>query len=206
MKTLLKFILLAGCIFLLSFTTNKEKTIIVIDAGHGGNDFGAVIDIHSEKEIVAAITNKILLLNPHSNIEIHTTRTTDQLVSLQERVAVINQIKPDLVISLHTNRSKNEAINGMECFVFDQSNTYIQSQNLAVSLLNELTEVTTLEKRSIKTAPFYILKNTEAPAILVELGFLSNKNDLNYLTNEDNQSKIALGILNFVSTIKKNRP
>jgi N-acetylmuramoyl-L-alanine amidase len=156
----------------------------------------------SEKEIVSSIAQKIKTLNSNSNIEILLTRTEDQTISFQERVDFVNGVKPDLVISLHANTSKNKESNGLEVFVSDKSTEYIASNELAQRFSNAISNKTQLKVRPVNKGPFFILRKSEVPAILIELGFLSNEKDKSYLENKDNQIKIAQNILDFVANLK----
>ena len=182
---------------------DKNEINVVIDAGHGGHDHGAKIDYFSEKSVVAEITKKLLALNKDANVKIHFTRSEDSYMELIERAHFINRINPDLAISLHVNKNKNTTTNGFEVFVSDKTTTYEKSNELAIKFANNYSEKTKLNNRGVKTAPFMVLKKSECPAILIELGFLSNKNDRNYLTSEAGQNEIAQSILSFVSDLKK---
>lgn len=87
------------CVFCLNFETVKKPFKIVIDAGHGGKDTGAIINSISEKDIVYAISQKIKSLE-HNNFEFILLRDDDKFISLKDRVTKINSIQPDLVLSL----------------------------------------------------------------------------------------------------------
>ena len=133
---------------------------------------------------------------------IHFTRSSDVFVPLQERSNIANTIKPDLVLSLHVNSSKNQDKSGVEFFVYKDSKWYEESNNLAVKLSSEFAKNNSLTIGEIKNAPFYILKYATTPTVLVELGYLSNENDKKYLTDDKEQNKIAENILEFVSGLK----
>lgn len=189
-----KFFVFSGMLLLtavisLSFT-NIEKRTVVIDVGHGGDDSGVIFKEISEKEITLIIAQKIKELNNDSNIEIILTRDSDAFKSLQERVDFINSLKPDCVISLHVNyNSFNKNTNGVELYVFHDENENEPSLNLAKKIQREVGE-----NSEIKKAGFFMLKNVECPATLVELGFLSNENDRQFLTSEQGQSELAQAI------------
>ncbi|HRN98755.1 MAG TPA: N-acetylmuramoyl-L-alanine amidase, partial [Flavobacterium sp.] len=85
----------------LAFVKKDDKQIhVVIDAGHGGIDRGALHEEVAEKDIVDAITTKIKLQNKDADVVLHFTRIGDEFVALSDRTAKINEIKPDLVLSL----------------------------------------------------------------------------------------------------------
>lgn len=206
MKNTTKLFLLLTAIVSFAFVNPKlsepKQINVVIDAAHGGYDFGATSNSINEKQIVEQIANKIKALNKNENVVIHFTRSSDVFVPLQERSNIANTIKPDLVLSLHVNSSKNQDKSGVEFFVYKDSKWYEESNNLAVKLSSEFAKNNTLTIGEIKNAPFYILKYATTPTVLVELGYLSNENDKKYLTDDKEQNKIAENILEFVSGLK----
>ncbi len=181
---------------------NKSKTI-VIDAGHGGVDFGAAKEGLTEKALTEIISNKIQNRNENEDVKIHFTRTNDSFLDLSERVRIVNSYQPDLAISLHFNFNKNIEANGFEIYVSDSSPTSEKSREIANQLAAVISNATPLINRGVKVAPFFILKKSECPTIVVELGFLSNEKDRNYVNSDKGQTEIANAILNFVSGIKK---
>ena len=204
MKNSVKILLVAVAFVCLSFVNFESRTInVVIDAGHGGYDIGAERNIVSEKILVETITKKIHSLNKNANVKIHLTRSDDSFMDLADRAKFINKIKPDLAISLHVNNNKNTTTNGFEVFISDKTSTYEKSNELAVKFANNYSEKTKLNNRGVKTAPFMILKKSEYPTMLIELGFLSNENDRNYLTSDAGKNEIAQTILDFVSDLKE---
>lgn len=206
MKKAIPFFLTFATIVSFAFvTTNtgKSKHInVVIDAVHGGSDFGATSSSSNEKQIVAQITDKIKFLNKNENVTIQLTRIGDQFLSLSDRSALINKIKPDLVLSLHINQNANVAKSGMEFYVATESIANEKSIEIAVELRNKFIRNTTIKSSEVKKAPFYILKKSEVPAVLVELGYMSNLVDREYLTNDLEQNKIAATIVEFISELK----
>lgn len=182
---------------------NESKPItVVIDVGHGGDDLGATSNGIYEKVIVSQIAEKVKSLNANKNIIIKLTRTSDELISLDKRTAFINAIKPDLVISLHVNFNKNLEKSGVEFFVSDKSPFYEKSNKIANQLNIAFAKNNSLKVSDTKTAPYHILKKSEAPAIIVELGYLSNVSDRKYLTDDAQQNEIAKNILSFLSELK----
>ena len=203
MKNLFKALLLVVAFATVSFISSEKETItVVIDAGHGGHDFGGKHDDLLEKDMVNAISKKIKTLNSDKNIKLLFTRDDDKFVELAERTNYINSVKPDLVLSLHVNNNKNITTSGFEIFVSDKSVAYEKSNELAQKLVLDFEKNIPLKNRGVKTAPFWILKNSEVPALTLEMGFISNQNDRNYITSEEGQNQIAQTILNFVSGLK----
>jgi N-acetylmuramoyl-L-alanine amidase len=179
----------------------KEKKIVVIDVGHGGHDFGATKDEWNEKTLISEIAKKIKEMHSDSNVEIHFTRSNDEFVTLNDRTNLINNLKPDLVISLHLNNSKNAYTSGFEVFISNKTDFLDKTKELAEILSSKLSK-TQLKNRGLKTAPFWILKNSDCPSMVVELGFISNENDRNFIASEKGQFEIAKYIVAFISEVK----
>jgi len=204
MKNTIKILLLVCSLGLFAFTTPPtEKTIkIVIDAGHGGKDAGSYSEEISESQIVFNITQKIKQLHQDKNVEIYFTRDHKEFISLNERVEFINKIKPDLVLSLHTNASNNTTNTGFEIY-FTKNNKYKdQNYNFASKLASHLAfQNTSLGKVSIKNANFKVIRDCKAPSLLLELGFLTNPEEKQFLNSEEGQLEIANIILKFIEEI-----
>lgn len=181
------------------FYKNKKK-IIVIDTGHGGKDLGATKDDLEEKKLLSEITKKIKAMYSDSDVSIHFTRTEDEFISLKDRTEFINSINPDLLISLHINSSKNIDSNGFEIYITDKADLFDKTKILAEKLSLKLSK-TQLKSGGLKTASFMILKNSDCPSMIVELGFISNENDRKFIASEKGQTEIAKNILEFISNI-----
>ena len=200
MKNKMKFLAVLGIltIFLsFAFKPLNDKKIIVIDAGHGGKDFGAQIGGELEKKIVENIANKISLLNGKGEIEIVLLREDDSFIELSERVARINKINPSLLISLHINASKNLKENGVNAYVSQQNDFYDKSMETAKHLVEKISNEK-LAKGEVKDANFFVIKNSKCPALLLEVGYLTNENDKTYITSESGQNEIANQIFEFI--------
>ena len=187
-----------GSVFLLfafSVSYAGEKTI-VIDVSHGGKDNGFEINGFKEKDLAFEIALKILALNKDEKINIVLTRDSDDFISLDQRVAFINSLSPDYVISLHINSSENVEINGFDFFVSEMNPVIAKSNSLAQSLESSI--ATEFSTNGIKNANFHILKNVETPIALIEMGYLSNSKDREILTSDKGQQKIAEAIYNTI--------
>jgi N-acetylmuramoyl-L-alanine amidase len=204
MKNTIKVILFLITIISFSFASPKrlelKKINIVIDASHGGNDFGVTSNSITEKQIVEQITNKIKSSN--NNVVIHLTRYEDDFISLEERTDFINKIKPDLVLSLHVNASLNNKTSGLEFYVAKETEFFEKSNEIAGKLNKKFSENTNLKMLGIKTGPFYILKKSDVPAVIIELGYLTNENDKKYLIDDNEQNKMAKSISEFISAME----
>jgi len=180
--------------FLMSFRLVSDKKVIVIDAGHGGRDIGVYVGNAYEKKIVEDISKQIKALNKKKDIEIVLLRDSDTFTDLNERVQRINKLQPDLVISLHVDQSNDKTANGITAAISEQ-NQYYQESLLHAQNLTKVLASKNSKAASIKMANLFLLKNANSPAVSVELGFLSNEVDKNYLMSQKGQTKIAKQIL-----------
>lgn len=178
----------------LSFTPLNKK-YIVIDAGHGGNDHGAVYGNFNEKDITLSIAREIQKLNGNQDqYEVVLIRSEDTYPSLSERTSQINKLNPEMVISLHVNTSLQQetSMRGTEVYVQNSED----SKKLAGKIYKKF-KVRKIEERN----NLHMLRETKAPAVLVELGFLNNSSDRAYITSENGQKEIAQ---KFVDIINEN--
>jgi len=205
MKTRLKnvifLLLLLKMCFIFGQPTTPKK-LIVIDVGHGGKDAGAIgINGIMEKDVVLQLANDIINLNKgQNNLEIYLTRYSDTLISLADRTKLARALKADVFISLHFNHAKNPDATGTEVFV---ANTSL-SQNLRESIYlahqihSGITSNFGIKSRGVKFANFQVLRETVTfcPSILIELCFLSNLDEAEYLSENSNLKALAFSILN----------
>ena len=120
--------------------------------------------------------------------------TYSELSDLQARTKIANDQQADLFISLHNDSFSNPAAGGTTTYYSSASSVAGQSKAFADSLQGELVKVITIANRGVKDAGFYVIKNTKMPAVLVEVGFISNPVEEQLLGSPDFQSKAALGI------------
>ena len=198
MKNKFKILGIALTLFLMSFKPLKDKKVIVIDAGHGGKDFGFIVGSAYEKEIVGNISEKIKSFNRKEDTEIILIGNSDTIISIGARVEKINQLKPDLVISLHLSMSNNKAVNGVQAFISEQNQHYEESLAHAEKLMQVVAEKDS-KTGEVKKTNLLLLKDSLSPAVSLELGFLSNEADKNYLMSDKGQVKIAKRILTYLN-------
>ncbi|MBP2617943.1 N-acetylmuramoyl-L-alanine amidase [Chryseobacterium jejuense] len=176
----------------LSFTPLNKK-YIVIDAGHGGNDCGSVYAHFTEKDITLSIAGQIQKLSGTQNqYEVILIRNEDIYPSLSERTTQINKLNPAMVISLHVNTSlqKETSMHGTEIYVQNSED----SKQLAGKIYKKF-KVRKIEERN----NLHILRETKAPAVLVELGFINNSADRAYITSENGQKEIAQKFVDIIN-------
>jgi len=175
---------------------------IVIDVGHGGKDSGALgINGIMEKDIVLKIAKGIVSLNEISEapLDIYLTRYNDTLISLSDRTKLAKILNADLFISLHCNHSKNPKARGIEVYVgTNESRNSKESVWLSYQLQNQIQKQLGFDSRGVKFANFKVLRETTSCiSFLLELGFLSNRDENNYFMEYENVKALALTILSF---------
>lgn len=149
---------------------------IVIDAGHGGNDPGAVANGLQEKNINLAVSLEVQKLLRTAGANVVMTRTNDTFLTLAQRVAIGERANASSFISVHANAAASPAANGAETF-YNSGSEAAKSRDLAASIQNRLVRETAMNDRSVKQGNFYVIRNTSMPSTLIELGFLTNSSD-----------------------------
>lgn len=188
LKIILVVLLFAGIFVFSSYKDLNKPLVVVIDAGHGGEDVGHL----NEKDIVLSISKKLAKLSDEK-VKIITLRDEDKFVSIKDRVKFINKQKPDLMLSLHCNYATNTNISGLEAYYYDNENTNSETMKYSTGLIYEQLEENFSDGK-MKAANFKILKNINCPGIVFEIGFLSNKEDKNKLNSAVYQQRIAKAI------------
>lgn len=179
----------------------KGRTI-VLDAGHGGSDRGASGPSGlTEKSVTLAVTQKVKNILECSGAQVVMTRTTDVDVygpgasdkqELQARCNVANRTPgAELFVSIHCNAFASSAAHGMETYYYAAS---AGGKRLATLLNEELVAAGGLFNRGVKTANFYVMKHTNMPASLIELGFITNYNEERLLGSDEYQTKLAMAV------------
>ncbi len=190
----------------------QKPKVIVIDPGHGGKDKGGAGTHFAEKNIVLSMAKKLSTLLQRQGFRVVLTRNNDTTVSLQQRVNRARSVKADLYISLHANIAADKQVSGVETFCMTPAgtpSTYSNSpsnnkesgnlfdQNnmaLAFYIQQGLIKRTKATDRGVRRARFYVLRNVNCPAVLVETGFLSNRNEESKLNTNWYQNLIVRGI------------
>ena len=185
--------------------------VLVIDAGHGGKDGGALSQGHQycEKNINLDILLKLKELLDKENIKVYYTRTEDTTVFLRPRVTLANEVDCDFFISIHSNASDASWPNGTEVLYYDKSSKGVKNKDLGQIFLGGLDKLIPLRNRGLvqeHNDAVFILDKATVPAILIEVGYVTNNNDMNYLKEPENQETIAQGIYNGIMQAYKKYP
>lgn len=230
--------------------SNAEKAerwtldTVVIDAGHGGHDPGAVANGIKEKDINLAVALKLgAYLEKFLKVNVVYTRTDDNFVELQERGHIANQAGAKLFISIHANSAPySKSVRGTETYILglhrtekakevmerenevvhlednpDQYNAFYQnsiirtlalsanlrmSEKLAGEIENQFANRARRQSRGVKQAGLIVLWAASMPAVLVELGYLTNRFEAHYLNSEQGQDYLASAIFRAVRDFK----
>jgi N-acetylmuramoyl-L-alanine amidase len=182
------------------------EAALVIDPGHGGYDPGATDSGVEEKDLNLEISKKVASLLNSSGINTRLTRDGDVYLSLSERVQFTKEIGGDLFISVHHNWASTSQAKGIEVYYYNSGDERERkSKTLADLVRKEIIRLTGQVDRGTKSANFYVLRENNIPAILVECGFLSNSEERSLLLQDSFQWKIAKGIFNGIIKYLKSQ-
>lgn len=233
--------------FLTGFSQTK-KFKVVLDAGHGGKDYGAVYHGNIEKNIALQTVLKVgAILEKDPQIDVVFTRKSDVFIELQQRANIANKSKGSIFVSMHCNANKNQAAEGNETYVMgitrNSSNLEVaKNENevvtletdykikydgydpnspesvIGISILQEehldqsielagrvqefFTKKTDNKNRGVKQAGFLVLRQITMPRVLIEMGFVSNKEEGEFLNSETGQDLLAEAIANAIMDYK----
>ena len=162
---------------------------IYLHIGHGGSDSGAVGKISNEKDITLKIGKLLLSELKQNGFDVDMSRTTD--IKNVDAPLKANAFKSDIVISLHCNSADNLSASGVETLVYKLGG---QAEKLAKKVNDKVVNALKTKNRGIKEQNVEILRETKAPAILVEMGFISNPQEEKKLNNAFFQKAIAKAI------------
>lgn len=170
---------------------NDGKKVVVIDAGHGYQDPGAIGSVSSEKALNLAVALKVeAILKQDPNIDVVLTRSDDTFLELKQRVKVAEKLNADLFVSIHANSSSSSAASGTETY-YQRSN----SKKLAQTIHKYLVAATGFKDRGVQYGNFHVIRETTMPAVLLEVGFISNKSEESKMNDASRQQAVAEGVV-----------
>jgi N-acetylmuramoyl-L-alanine amidase len=168
------------------------RTVVVVDPGHGGGDPGAVgIGGIHEADIVLDVAQQVASLLEKQGVQAVLTRQDDREVELEPRVDLADRLNADLFVSIHANSIdlSRPDVNGLETYYYDSGGA------LATSIHNSVVNATGMPDRGIRQARFYVLTETSMPAVLVEIGFVTGRDDAARFNSATSRSQIAAAIV-----------
>ena len=184
--------------------------IVYLDAGHGGYDPGASYFGISEKSLTLAIQSRVKAKLEAEGYQVVTTRTSDTYVDLIDRSRAANASESDIFVSIHINASGSSAAQGIETYYYQPYAEYpsrinatyhanptrlSMSDTLANAIQSSLINATGAQNQGVKRQTFAVLRETTAPAVLLELGFLSNPQEAARLNTSAYQETLANAIV-----------
>jgi N-acetylmuramoyl-L-alanine amidase len=197
-----------------SVKAGKEKPVIVIDAGHGGNDPGKIgIDGTLEKDINLQIAYRLKKYLEASDVDVVLTRKNDsglyterdsrkKMADMTKRCDIINGSNPDLTVSIHQNSYHQEEISGGQVFYYKKSD---KGKRLA-EIIQERFDYVLGDKNTRLAKPndnYYLLLHVKSPIVIVECGFLTNWKEAASLNSEEYQDRVAwtihMGIMEYLN-------
>lgn len=221
-------LLMAACFVWLQLLPPAERTaftstarsdrggpvrLVIIDAGHGGQDSGAIRDGVLEKDLTLDVARRLEQLLRATGLRTVLTRSGDESVSLAERAALANEQRDCVFVSIHFDEGGRAAATGVNTYyaarqapksgipswvpfleAASEAATNPDSQSLAGFVQQALVTRTGAVDRGIRTQQFYVIANVRHPAVLVEGGFLTNQDDLGRLKREDYRQELAAAI------------
>lgn len=180
------------------FASSLVGKTVVIDAGHGGHNPGAVANGSVEADNNLAVARLVAERLKEGGADVVMTRTTDRAVAsadsslkeeLQARVDLAQKQQGDIFVSIHSNSNENRQVYGAMTFYHDD-----MSRTLAQAVQKNMVYRTQANDKGIQTAGFYVLRHTAMPSILVEMGFVSNPQEAKLLSSHAYRVKLANGI------------
>jgi N-acetylmuramoyl-L-alanine amidase len=190
----------------------NKKYCVVIDAGHGGAEPGAVYWNVKEKDLNLDIAKRLSEILRANNVDVIMTRNSDVTVNLYQRSGYTRNPRVDLFISIHNNASLNSAAYGTMTLynsaIRNKKGT-LSSKMLAEIILSNLVRgLPSKRLGTIKRTNLAVLRTSNVPAIIAEIGFMSNRNELNKLQSisykQRTAESLAKGIIQALKMVKNN--
>ncbi len=189
----------AGMVLLLGggalpFSGAPQEPLVLVDAGHGGRDPGAVHEGVREAVINLAVAERVyVLLQDDPRVRVSMTRTEDISISLEQRMALANKANAAVYVSLHANTYHDPRIRGIETLVSEAQPPGSPSWQLAEILQRAVTTATGARDRGVRSQDLY-LHRAQMPAVLLEMGFMTNPQESALLLMSSYQQRLARAI------------
>jgi N-acetylmuramoyl-L-alanine amidase len=176
------------CIFLVLTLSALAKPIVVIDAGHGGHDRGGMPGQRiPEKGYTLDVANRVESALKRAGFQTVMTRRSDVFISLGERCAMANRLGNAIFVSIHFNGARNYDAFGIETYYSSGS----RSAGLASAIHRAVLSATGSMDRRVRSRGFFVLRRTNVPAVLCELGFLTNRDEAKKIASSSYRQKLA---------------
>lgn len=190
---------LAGCA--LFYGGAGRFDTVVLDAGHGGHDRGArALSGMNEKDVALDVAMRMRPLLQRAGFRVVMTRSTDRFIPLSQRAAASNRIGNSIFVSIHFNWARRRGAEGIETYYHSAN-----SRRLAGNIQQEALRSYRATNRGVKSANFYVLRNNRRPAVLVELGFLSNPYDNRHAQDPRVRQRMAEAVVRGIVAERRGR-
>lgn len=204
--------------------------VVVLDPGHGGQDSGAMVGGILEKELTLDVAQRVDRLLQSQGLATVMTRVGDSYVSLADRASLANRVPDCVLVSIHFNEGNKPVSSGVETYYADHQTPAgrlvvswlpflqriateapnLESQSLAAFVQEALVARTKAVNRGTKAEQYFVITNVRHPAVLVEGGFLTNKEDIARLSSVEYREQIAAaiaeGIIRYRELLKQRLP
>lgn len=186
-----------------------NKKVVLIDAGHGGEDFGArsvSTPRYQEKNLTLSTAKLLKAYLEQKGYAAIMTRSEDVFVALDKRARIANQLRPEIFVSVHFNSAPSHEAEGIEVYFYRNKEDPSRSKSsrlLAQSVMQKVEESTGAKSRGVKHGNFLVIRETEVPAILVEGGFLTHSGEMERIKDPAYLKKLAWGIAEGVQAYLK---
>ncbi|MCB1106795.1 MAG: N-acetylmuramoyl-L-alanine amidase [Chlamydiia bacterium] len=176
--------------------STQKKQLIVIDGGHGGDDIGAKVKNLQEKNLALQLALLVKQALHAKGYRVILTRSRDVFLPLPKRVAIANETKSKVFVSIHFNAFKSPQPSGIEIYYYNKGAKERQaaSKKLADIVLARMIATTGANNRGVKTGNFHVIRETLMPAILIEGGFITNPREHASLSDTSYIEKMARAI------------
>ena len=194
--------------------SNVNGKVVLLDPGHGGADVGAVNGSVYEKSLAMAFADKTKTHLENLGYQVHLTREGDKSclsvyssasADLKCRVDMVSTTKADILVSIHMNSVGIAGVIGTETYYGSNSGQPSESKALATAIHKEYQPVMGSSDRGVKDGNLYVLRNSNVPATLLEIGFMSDMRDLDKLTNSTYQNNISSAIAKGIDNYFKSK-
>ena len=185
----------------------ESAPLVIVDAGHGGQDGGAVAGGLIEKDLSLTLARQVRAHLEKAGIRVRMTRDKDRFLELEERCQIAAEAKADAFVSVHLNTNPAAEIHGIETYFSTTQSLMARTakaaartkstatgEQLAQIIQRQVCAATKAEDRGIKDSQLIVVMRTPCPAALVECGFLTNADEARRMKREDYQQSLAKGI------------
>ncbi len=185
------------------YGNNTGRQLVVIDPGHGGPDVGATRNGIYEKDIVLLMSKHLGRILQQMGYAVVYTRTEDIDLDLEPRVQIAEKSRASVFVSVHVNSldARSSQVNGIETYHAPGASL---GKNLAELVHEQILASTGANDRGVRSARFYVIRNTSMPAILVETGYITNPSEAARLVNPSYQERMAEAIAKGVDQFLKS--